>query len=206
MNDDEILRAVAAYYTGTLRRFGATPHGVDWSSSDAQQIRFTQILSVCAGDRSFRLNDVGCGYGALLDRLDASCTSYTGYDIAPAMVEAAKRLHPDRTDARFTGRLEDVPRADYSVASGIFGVKGEVDAQTWLAYIHRTLDHLRDRSERGFAFNALTAYSDPERMRPDLYYADPHALFEHCRRRYSRHVALLHDYGLWEFTLRVRLD
>ena len=44
----------------------------------------------------------------------------------------------------------------------------------------------------------------PERMRPDLYYADPCRLFDHCKRRYSRHVALLHDYGLYEFTILVR--
>ena len=43
-------------------------------------------------------------------------------------------------------------------------------------------------------------------MRSDLYYADPHALFERVYRRYSRHVALVHDYGLYEFTIRVSLD
>ena len=47
-------------------------------------------------------------------------------------------------------------------------------------------------------------YSDPERMRAHLYYADPCRLFDHCKRRYSRHVALLHDYGLYEFTILVR--
>ena len=52
----------------------------------------------------------------------------------------------------------------------------------------------------------LTSYSDPDRMRPDLYYGDPCRLFDHCKRRYSRHVALLHDYGLYEFTILVRLD
>ena len=206
MNEQDLLRAAAEYYTDKLRRFGETPRGVDWNSEDAQQVRFTELLGVCAGDPMFRLNDFGCGYGALLDRLDARCTSYTGYDVAPAMIDAARRRYADRPGARFTGEIGDVPRADYSVASGIFSVKGAVDPETWLAHVHRTLDDLRDRSERGFAFNALTAYSDPDRMRPDLYYADPHALFERCFRRYSPRVALLHDYGLWEFTIRVRLD
>ena len=41
-------------------------------------------------------------------------------------------------------------------------------------------------------------------MRPDLYYPDPGAVFDRCMRRYSRHVALLHDYGLYEFTILVR--
>jgi len=41
-------------------------------------------------------------------------------------------------------------------------------------------------------------------MRDDLYYADPCLLFTYCKTRYSRNVALLHDYGLHEFTLFVR--
>ena len=41
-------------------------------------------------------------------------------------------------------------------------------------------------------------------MRGHLYYADPASVFDLCMRRYSRHVALLHDYGLYEFTILVR--
>ncbi len=55
-------------------------------------------------------------------------------------------------------------------------------------------------------FNCLTSYSDPEKKRDELYYADPCALFDMCKRRYSRQVALLHDYGLYEFTILVRSD
>jgi hypothetical protein len=61
-------------------------------------------------------------------------------------------------------------------------------------------------SRAGFAFNALTKYSDAEFMRPDLYYADPLFLFDHCKCRYSKFVALLHDYPLYEFTILVRKE
>lgn len=43
-------------------------------------------------------------------------------------------------------------------------------------------------------------------MKEHLYYADPAELFDHCKRNYSRNVALLHDYGLYEFTVLVRKD
>jgi hypothetical protein len=66
-----------------------------------------------------------------------------------------------------------------------------------------TIADLASLGTRGFAFNALTAYSDADRQRPDLYYADPLELFGHCRT-FSRFVALLHDYPLYEFTLLVR--
>ena len=43
-------------------------------------------------------------------------------------------------------------------------------------------------------------------MRPYLYYADPLFLFDYCKKKYSKSVALLHDYGLYEFTILVRKD
>ena len=85
-----------------------------------------------------------------------------------------------------------------------FLVKLTTPVPEWEAYVIRTLDRLAELGTQGFAFNALTSYSDPDRMRPDLYYPDPCRLFDHCKRRHSRHVALLHDYGLYEFTILVR--
>ena len=49
-----------------------------------------------------------------------------------------------------------------------------------------TIDRLAALSTRGFAFNMLTSYSDPEYMRDDLYYGDPRFFFDHCKRRHSR--------------------
>jgi hypothetical protein len=42
-------------------------------------------------------------------------------------------------------------------------------------------------------------------MRADLYYADPAFYVDQCLSRFSRHVTLLHDYPLYEFTVLVRL-
>ena len=41
-------------------------------------------------------------------------------------------------------------------------------------------------------------------MRPDLYYADPCFLFDYCKTHFSKDVAILHDYGMYDFTLIVR--
>ena len=50
----------------------------------------------------------------------------------------------------------------------------------------------------------LSTYSDPDRRRDDLYYADPREMFDICSRRFSPRVSLLHDYPLYEFTIIVR--
>lgn len=83
--------------------------------------------------------------------------------------------------------------------------QGRSDAE-WFNYLQETLDSLDRFSRRGFSFNCLTSYSDEDRKRDYLYYADPCQLFDLCKRRYSRQVALLHDYGLYEFTILVRKD
>ncbi len=56
----------------------------------------------------------------------------------------------------------------------------------------------------GFAFNALTSYSDIEFRRDDLYYADPLFWFDYCKTNISKYVALLHDYPEYDFTIIVR--
>jgi hypothetical protein len=74
--------------------------------------------------------------------------------------------------------------------------------------ILQTLQQMNRLAIKGFSFDMLTGYSDAERMaqRPDLFYADPLFFFDLCKRNFSRNVALLHDYGLYDFTLLVRKD
>lgn len=201
-----LLSDVADYYTGKLAEHGESPRGVDWNGEEGQVLRFEQLCKVIDPEGAFSLNDLGCGYGALCDFLAPRYPvfDYAGIDVSAAMVHAAEQRHIAKPNVRFVVAGEADRIADYSVASGIFNVRlGRSDAQ-WQAYAEATLDTLDRTSARGFAFNCLTSYSDAEKMRPDLYYADPFALFNLCKRRYSRNVALLHDYDLYEFTMIVR--
>lgn len=202
--EETITKSVARYYTARVQQHGPTPQGVDWNSPEGQRLRFAQLLRAVDGEGSFSILDYGCGYGALVDVLDERGTAYTyqGFDIADAMLQLARERY-QRTGLSFTSDAAALEPADYVVASGIFNVKQDVPAETWRQYMLRTLDQMAGLAGRAFAFNVLTGYSDPDRMRDDLYYADPLALFEHCRR-YSRRVALLHDYPLYEFTIIVR--
>ena len=120
------------------------------------------------------------------------------------MIQAAKQRYQNKPQARFVLSSEPDKIADYGVASGIFNVRLGRSDNEWQAYLETTLDILNRTSRLGFAFNCLTSYSDSDKMRDYLYYADPCILFDLCKRRYSRNVALLHDYGLYEFTILVR--
>jgi hypothetical protein len=63
---------------------------------------------------------------------------------------------------------------------------------------------MHDKSRLGFAFNHLSSYSDKEYMQSYLYYADPLFLFDYCKKNFSKNVALIHDYGQYDFTIIVR--
>lgn len=205
-SDEKILRSVARYYSEKLARFGASPRGVDWNSAESQELRFAQLSLLLPESMPFSLNDLGCGYGALLGFLTARGfdVDYRGFDVSADMVRVARERNQQWRNAAFCESARPATAADYSVASGIFNVRiGFADAQ-WLAYVDATLDELNRASRRGFAFNCLTRYSDPERRRPDLYYGDPCRFFDRCMTRYAPHVTLLHDYGLYEFTIIVR--
>jgi SAM-dependent methyltransferase len=202
---DDVLAPVARYYTDRIDAHGATPHGVDWSSEGSQQLRFAQLLRVVDAEAP-TIIDYGCGYGALAQRLIAEKRDfrYVGFDVSPSMIEAAQSLVVD-SRCRFTTREDDIGQADFTVASGIFNVRLETEEAIWHDYVVATIDRIAKCSTSGFAVNMLTRYADPPLMRDDLYYADPARYFALCKERYSRSVALLHDYDLYEFTLLVRL-
>lgn len=202
----ELLNEVANYYSNKFTEHGATPRGVDWNGEDSQILRFEQLSKVIEPCEGFSLNDLGCGYGALYDFLSKKFKkfSYTGVDVSEAMIQAARKCHQDTSQAQFIVDSKPPQRACYGIASGIFNVCQGRSKTEWQSYVEETLDVLDRTSLLGFAFNCLTSYSDAEKMRDYLYYADPCSLFDLCKRRYSRNVALLHDYGLYEFTILVR--
>ena len=204
-NKIDLLAEVAQYYSTKLAEYGETPRGVDWNGEDGQKLRFEQVCKIIDVDH-FSINDLGCGYGALYDFLVSKkkSFSYLGVDVSEGMIRAAEKRYKGLPQARFALSNEFDEAADFGVASGIFNVRmGRSDDQ-WRIYLEATLDLLDRTSRIGFAFNCLTTYSDRDKMRDYLYYADPCALFDLCKRRYSRNVTLLHDYELYEFTILVR--
>lgn len=201
-----LLTEVAEYYSAKLIQFGKTPHGVDWNGIESQILRFEQLCKIINNSKEFSINDLGCGYGALCDFLAQrfESFSYFGVDVSKDMILAAKDRYEDHEKAYFITASEPGQVADYGVASGIFNVRLGRSDDEWLMYLESTLDILDRTSRTGFAFNCLTSYSDVDKMREYLFYADPCVLFDLCKRRYSRNVAILHDYGLYEFTILVR--
>lgn len=201
-----LIKEVADYYSNKLSEYGETPQGVDWNSEAGQILRFQELCKVITSTKDISVNDLGSGYGAFFSYLNERYTGvrYFGYDVSEQMVKAARNRHAESTNAQFDVASYPLRKADYSIASGIFNVTLNHSNAEWEKYVKSVLDHFNESSEIGFSFNFLTSYSDKHKMREGLYYADPCAMFDFCKNRYSRRVALLHDYDLYEFTILVR--
>lgn len=201
------LDHVKSYFDKRIQEYGASPRGSDWNSETSQNTRFDQLLKVVEAS-SFSLLDYGCGYGALADYLESKGfeADYYGYDILESAIESARQVHANKNRRAFFTDRSQLPVCDYTVASGIFNFRGEQSFEEWTEYVLGVLNEFNQLSQHGFSSNFLTKYSDADKMRPDLYYADPLFLFDYCKRNFSKNVALLHDYRLYDFTLIVRRD
>lgn len=210
MSMDNTQKKLSEYFTEKLDAFGTTPKGVDYNGSEPQEHRFEQLVKVINPSQPFSVIDYGCGYGALFDFLNRKGWQfeYYGIDLIEKMVVAGRELYKDFPNAHFTMIESEVPKVDYLLAGAIFNIKLDESYESWQEFVVRTLQRMDGLCSKGFSFNLLTKYSDADRMaqRPDLFYGDPLFFFDFCKRNYSRNVALLHDYGLYDFTILVRKD
>ena len=203
------LTGVAHYYGERLRRFGATPLGVDWPSRPNQELRFVQLLKLCDFSAPRSLNDVGCGYGALRAFLSRrhrrAQVDYLGTDVSAAMVAAARRRWRHRADCAFEVADGALRLADYSLASGIFNVKLDCPLPDWEALVAHTLDELQRHSRLGYAVNFIAPPAPGQASPPELYRPPVERWLQYlARHQPGADVSLLRGYGLPEVTLLAR--
>lgn len=210
MTIKETQKKLEDYFTEKLDIYGATAKGIDCNGEAAQFARFAELARVINPTKPFTVTDYGCGYGAMFDFLHARGWQfeYYGVDLIEKMVLAGLEVHKDFPNAHFTMDEKELPVADYLVAQGIFNIKMDSPYDEWQQMVIETLPRMNALCSKGFSFNMLTKYSDADRMaqRPDLFYGDPLFFFDFCKRNFSRNVALLHDYGFYDFTILVRKE
>lgn len=210
MSIDETQKKLNEYFSEKLDTFGATAKGVDYNGEQAQQIRFAELVKVINPANKFSVIDYGSGYGAMFEFINQRGWDfeYYGVDLIEKMVIAGREKYKDFPNTHFTTNEKELPITDYLVAAGIFNIKMETPYDEWHNFVCETLPRMNALCSKGFSFNMLTKYSDADRMaqRPDLFYADPLFFFDFCKRKFSRNAALLHDYGLYDFTILIRKD
>lgn len=195
------------YYNELLEKHGSSSMGLGWKSVNQQLLRFQKLIDFIPNEK-MSINDLGCGFGDLysfLKTMGYNDYLYRGYDITPKMISISEKNWNEK-NAKFSliQSSKELVKADFTVASGIFNGKMDVEEESWVEYILNTLNDMNRNSSQGFSFNILTSYSDKECMRKDLFYGDPSFFFNYCKINFSKYVTLLHDYDLYEFTIVVK--
>lgn len=203
-----MMKDINKFYLDNLQQFGSTAKGVGWKNDEAQRVRFDQLFKLITTKETFSINDLGCGVADFVDYLSDEKVDfvYHGYDLMQEMIDRARVRYLDNKLVRFQtiSNPTEMSQADYTIASGIFNIRFASSDEVWLDRILDTISIMDNKSTQGFAFNVLSIYSDPEFRKSELFYADPLHLFDFCKRNFSRNVALLHDYGQYDFTIIVR--
>lgn len=204
---DQLLGRVEQYYSKKILTYGPTPLGVDWSCVPTQEMRFVQLMKVCDFDGPISINDIGCGYGALLaflgKRHRRKTIDYLGLDISPAMVSHAQKRWKKRAHAAFEVASSGFRLADYAVASGVFNVKLNQPLGLWEQMVAHTLNEMNAASQRGFAVNFLAPMPDGTPYIPELYRVPSEVWCGYCQQTLGAQVELITGYGLREYTLLV---
>jgi SAM-dependent methyltransferase len=200
--------ALRERYHAWLAEHGATsPRAVGWNDAGFQQLRFALLAQVMEGTEPVSVADFGCGTGALFSHLAARSEppplgAYVGYDLAPAMIRAARALVDDPR-GRFVVGTEVSDDADYVLASGALTIRPGVRDDEWAAHVRDVLRGLWAHARRGLGFNMLSA--EVERTNPDVYAGDPEEWATWCMRELpGAAVALVRRPPLSDFTVLAR--
>lgn len=208
MDLEAAFGAVRERYEGWLAEHGAeSARAVGWNDPALQALRFDLLAQVMEGDEPVTVADFGCGTGALFTHLAERADSpplggYIGYDLVPAMIDAARELHSDPR-ARFEVGTAVDEEVDYVMASGAFSMRGDLDDTEWEAHVQGVLQGLWEHARRGLGFNLFTRGT--EDFQPVMYAGDPETWARWCSRSLSGAlVALRYGPPLQDFTVLAR--
>ena len=140
------------FYKNAYKKYGISARGLNWNSEESQRVRFEVItylfkdeLSTCS------VVDAGCGFGDLYFywlELGLHVKSYTGIDSVKNSIQICTERLPKISFTCKDVLKDDLPYADWYVASGTLNILN--DFQTWL-FLEKILTH----SSKGIIFNIL---------------------------------------------------
>ena len=195
------------YYRALFAAHGDDPRAVGYNDAATQRERHVRLARLFDGvTEPFTVHEIGCGlghFGAFLaERWPGAL--YSGSDVVGEFVAACRSKFRQGTfhERDVTAALPD-ERYDFVTMSGTLNERLGTPEREWRTLVRSMLEAMFAMCRRGMAANFLTAYADPERMRPELHYEDPREILDFAARRLARHVEIDAGGPLYEFTVRV---
>lgn len=194
---------IIARYESRLGQYGHDVRTLASGSDEKQAIRYRTLceIGIETGDS---ILDIGCGFGDFYGFLkrEGIDVKYTGYDIVPGLIEAARKDHPDAVFE--LADIQNTPPSgsfDWVTSSQAFNnkLKYENNAEV----VKQILMIAFDACLKGIAFDMMSKLVDFQEDR--LYYFDPADMF-YAARSLTKRVVLRHDYLHYEFCLYIYKD
>ncbi|MFC1646569.1 methyltransferase domain-containing protein [Candidatus Omnitrophota bacterium] len=188
-------KSVISLYERRLKKYGVSVKTMGWRNKKQQDLRF-KVLSEIGSLSNKKILDIGCGFGDFYDYLISHDMSikYSGYDIAPKIIEAAKIKHPNlKLEVKDILKDEIREKFDYVFESGIFNKR----VKNNICYAKKIIKKMFSLCKVAIGFNMTTDYVDYKERR--LFYYSPYEIFKFAKSL-SRFAVLRHDYPLYEFT------
>jgi SAM-dependent methyltransferase len=183
-------------YTNLYKEHGISPASLNWGSRDSQCRRF-EVLSSIGDLEGASILDIGCGLGDFYAWLKDKKLSvdYTGMDITPCMIDAAKDRFPEVDfQVKDIFSIDGEKIYDYVFASGIFYLVRK-DPEIFMRRVVKKMFLL---SKVAVGFNSLSAWAG---SRDDgEFYADPSRTLT-TFGEITPYVCLRHDYHPGDFSM-----
>ena len=186
----EFEKKVADEYNLRFIKYGAQPKSSLWFSEQRQILRFDFIIN-CIKTNSmpshFSVNDIGCGYGGFLKRLQDSFSNdkftYAGFDLAKSPI-AYCELNYAKKGVQFY--LSGIPSeiADYSVMSGTFNYAPDLTVKAWKDYLFKSLNLIWKFTRRSMIFNLMISEEDKITSQ-SISYIRKETIVNFCQRNFG---------------------
>ena len=186
----EFEKKVAEEYNLRFLKYGAQPKSSLWFSEQRQTLRFDSIITAMKRNqvpRHFSINDIGCGYGGFLKRLQDNFSndrfSYVGFDLAKSPVEYCDR-HYAKKGVKFYCSSIPSEVADYSVMSGTFNYVPDLSVKAWKDYLFTSLSSIWDLTQHSMIFNLMISEQDKITAQR-ISYIRKEIVFNFCQRNFG---------------------
>jgi cyclopropane fatty-acyl-phospholipid synthase-like methyltransferase len=191
---------IGAYYDRLVARYGHDHRACDYGRLESQLAKFEALSTVCALNGKSVL-DVGCGFADFSDFLRTKFHGfrYSGLEISPQMVRAARRLHPDLDIRQVNILSQDPGPFDVVMANGIFYLLGK---DAW-PLMQQLITRMFTIANEAVAFTSLSNLASDKKA--DEFHADPLAVLGFCQTL-TRRLVLRHDYHDRDFTVFLYKD
>ena len=196
------LKRIRELYEVRYKQFGNDYKTVGWGSIKDQLLRFNML---CRGlDLTGKtILDIGCGLGDIVPYLEARYPAgfnYTGIDLAPSLVEAAKEEFKQPNINFVCGdmsKLDEKDQYDIVLLSGALSYR----IQDNESYTKTMLKKLFRMSREVISLNFLSDYVEYQEEKKFHY--SPEEMYQFAKTL-TKWVTIYSDYPLWEFTIQLR--